>query len=105
LSNPVFPHSKEWTSGYDLAEGIDLLIHDSQYTDEMYKSRAGFGHSSLKHALQFAQLACVKAFVPFHHDPSHNDAQLDRMIERSVGELLPDFPVRPGMEGMEIEME
>jgi len=25
----------EWTSGYDLATGADLLIHDAQYTDEM----------------------------------------------------------------------
>jgi ribonuclease BN (tRNA processing enzyme) len=105
LGNRQFPQSKEWTSGYDLAAGVDLLVHDSQYTDEMYQSRAGFGHSSLKHALKFAQLACVQGFVPFHHDPSHNDRQIDRMIERAVGEILPDFPVRPGMEGLEIEME
>jgi phosphoribosyl 1,2-cyclic phosphodiesterase len=105
LGNRRFPQSKEWTSGHDLAEGVDLLIHDSQYSDEMYRTHAGFGHSSLKHALRFAELACVHSFMPFHHDPSHSDELLDRMVEQAVGELQPPFPVTPGQEGLVVELE
>jgi len=43
----TFPRSPEWTSGYALAEGADLLIHDTQYTREEYQARVGFGHSSI----------------------------------------------------------
>jgi len=98
----TFPHSKEWTSGFDLAEGADLLIHDSQYTTEEYRNRVGFGHSSLEQALGFAKLAEVKELITFHHDPSHSDEMIDRMLAESLGELRPDFKVTPGMEGLEI---
>lgn len=99
-----FPISSDWTSGYDLSEGADLLIHDSQYTTDEYNSRLGFGHSSITQALIFAQLAEVKEFVPFHHDPSHSDDMLDQMIAQSVGEIQPKFTVTPGMEGSVINV-
>jgi ribonuclease BN (tRNA processing enzyme) len=99
-----FPGGKAWTSGYALAEGADLLIHDAQYTEEMYQARVGFGHSSLRQALQFAQLAGVRQFVPFHHDPVHSDALLDHWIERTVAEFQPEFVVKPGMESLVIDV-
>jgi ribonuclease BN (tRNA processing enzyme) len=101
LSARQFPGSKEWTSGYSLAEGADLLIHDSQYTQEMYQDRVGFGHSSLVQALQFAGLAEVRQLVPFHHDPTHGDAMLDQWFERTLDELQPRFLVTPAQEGQE----
>jgi phosphoribosyl 1,2-cyclic phosphodiesterase len=99
LSGPTFPRSAEWTSGYDLAAGADLLIHDSQYNDEMYRTRMGYGHSSLGQAMQFARLASVKRFVPFHHDPVHSDDLIDRLIETAIAEHQPSFEVIPGKEG------
>jgi phosphoribosyl 1,2-cyclic phosphodiesterase len=99
LGAKTFPIDEDWTSGYALAEGADLLIHDSQYTIQEYKQRVGFGHSCLQHALRFAQLADVKQFVPFHHDPAHTDDMLDHMIENTVGEMQPKFSVTPGKEG------
>jgi len=98
----TFPRSKEWTSGFDLAEGVDLLIHDCQYTRAEYRDRVGFGHSSLEQALGFAKLAAVKQLVTYHHDPSHSDDMIDNMLAKTTGELRPDFRVTPGMEGLEI---
>lgn len=100
LSSPQFPGDKEWTSGYDLAAGSDLLIHDSQYTNEEYQQRYGFGHSSIEQAIQFAVLTGVKEFVPFHHDPAHNDAMLDQAIAEAIDTIDPPMPVAPGKEGM-----
>src|SRR4026209_2084816 len=39
----------EWVSGFEVADGVDVLIHDCQYTEEEYPDRAGFGHSSTHH--------------------------------------------------------
>ncbi|MCP3976866.1 MAG: MBL fold metallo-hydrolase [bacterium] len=72
-----FPRSAEWTSGAALAEGANVLIHDAQYTDEEYEERVGWGHSSFKHAVAFAELVGAKKMVTFHHDPSHSDDFLD----------------------------
>jgi phosphoribosyl 1,2-cyclic phosphodiesterase len=100
LGSPKFPGSKQWTSGYDLAQGADLLIHDAQYTDEEYRQRVGFGHSAIKHAIAFAELAGVKQLVTFHHDPDHSDDMLDHMTEETIAHLRPAFAVTPGREEM-----
>lgn len=98
-----FPLSPDWTSGYELAAGSDLLIHDAQFTDEEYKSRAGWGHSSLTHAFEFAALTGVKTFVPFHHDPAHTDEALDKLFNDAIELAQPGLTVIPGMEGATFE--
>jgi ribonuclease BN (tRNA processing enzyme) len=94
----------EWTSGHALAEDADLLIHDAQYTDEEYAERVGLGHSSLNHAFQFVALARVKHLVPFHHDPGHDDATLDRLMAEAVEHNRPSFQVTAAEEGAVFEM-
>jgi phosphoribosyl 1,2-cyclic phosphodiesterase len=100
-----FPRSPEWTSGYALAAGADLLIHDTQYSPEEYQARMGFGHSNMVQAFEFAALADVKRFVPFHHDPTHSDDQLDQMILDAMHKVAPSFGVTPGQEGTTINLE
>ncbi len=104
LGTSHFPHSKEWTSGYRLAEGSDLLIHDAQYTSPEYQARIGFGHSSIGQTFQFAGLTQVKKLIPFHHDPTHCDDDLDKMLENVIGEMQPSFEVVPGKEGTVVEV-
>lgn len=104
LAGRSFPHDTSWTSGYKLAEGADLLIHDTQYTEDEYRNRIGFGHSSIYHAFQFAGLCDVKHFAPFHHDPTHNDDSLDRMFAQTAQEMQPAYKVTPSREGLAIEV-
>ncbi len=84
LGNPKFAIDAEWTSGYALAKSADLLIHDSSYSEKEYKSRRGWGHSAMHHALLFAELAGVKRLELFHHDPSHDDDELLRLFHHHV---------------------
>jgi hypothetical protein len=63
----------EWLSGFVLADGVDTLVHDAQYTEEEYRDRRGFGHSSVAHAVAFAQASGADRLVLFHHDPMHSD--------------------------------
>jgi ribonuclease BN (tRNA processing enzyme) len=99
-----FPIDAEWTSGFDLAQKVDLLLHDAQYTREEYPRYVGWGHSSMHDALAFARLAGVKHLVPFHHDPGRDDAALDAAIGAAVADMHPDFPVTPAAEGRTFDL-
>ncbi len=69
----------EWISGYDLACGADLLIHDCQYDDDEYPHHIGWGHSRLTDTLTFARRVEAKRVLGFHHDPMHTDDFLDSL--------------------------
>jgi phosphoribosyl 1,2-cyclic phosphodiesterase len=90
--------SGDWTSGHGIATGVDLLIHDGQYTDDEYASRVGWGHSTFTQALDFARLCEVRQLVLFHHNPTHTDDDLDRLIQDAIERAAPSFPVTGGME-------
>jgi phosphoribosyl 1,2-cyclic phosphodiesterase len=61
--------------------GSDVLILDSQYTDQEYKAHIGWGHGSISSAVALALEAEVQTLVLFHHDPNHDDAMVDTMVE------------------------
>jgi ribonuclease BN (tRNA processing enzyme) len=77
----------EWISGYSLAEGVDVLIHDAQYGDGEYPDHIGWGHSCIEHVVEFARKAHVATLVLFHHDPYHDDDHLDA-LRVTAAELL-----------------
>jgi ribonuclease BN (tRNA processing enzyme) len=53
LGATEFPLDAAWTSGYALAEDVDLLFHDAQYGLDEYRRHVGWGHSALDHTLAF----------------------------------------------------
>jgi phosphoribosyl 1,2-cyclic phosphodiesterase len=67
----------EWISGWSLADGASLLIHDAQYTPDEYQGTRGWGHSMVADALAFARRCGAGRMALFHHDPTHDDARLD----------------------------
>lgn len=69
----------QWISGFDIANGSDLLYHDGQYTAEEYAAKIGWGHSSYHDALAFAYKANVKKLLIGHHDPNRSDGKLDEL--------------------------
>jgi phosphoribosyl 1,2-cyclic phosphodiesterase len=95
--------STDWISGFGLARQVDVLVHDSQYSEEEYPSRVGWGHSSIADAVLFAGIAAARRLVLFHHDPLHTDDELEGLAERA-GELWGDAGEPPTLahEGMEI---
>lgn len=102
LGVPKFPEAPAWTSGYDLARHADVLVHDSQYTEEEYKVRVGWGHSTFDHAVAFATLAEVGSLVTFHHDPSHTDDMLDQTMDQIMATQQLPFDLVPGRAGATI---
>ncbi len=74
----------EWISGFALAEGADLLIHDGQYADEEYEEHLGWGHSALSHslALRPADRGAAHAALPPRPDPLRRLARRARRCGR-----------------------
>jgi hypothetical protein len=79
-----FPLAPDWTSGFALAKGVGLLVHDAQYSTTEYADRVGWGHSAIEPALAFARLAGVRRLVTFHHNPAHRDADIERLTGEAV---------------------
>ncbi len=99
LSTDGHRPTPEWTSGYALAVDADLLVHDAQYTAEEYEDRMGWGHSRISDAVELARMATAKRLVTFHHDPAHDDAELDAMLADARLQAGEDLEVLPGREG------
>jgi len=63
-----------------LAEGVDVLIHDAQYTLEEFPARADFGHSAIDYAIELGRKAGAKSVMLYHHDPDRTDDALDQIV-------------------------
>ena len=75
----VLDDEPQWISGWALAARADLLLHDSQYTEEEYAQRLGWGHSSVNQAAAFSRAAGVRQLGMFHHDPMRSDRELEEL--------------------------
>jgi phosphoribosyl 1,2-cyclic phosphodiesterase len=67
----------------EFLHGSDLLFLDAQYTDEEYQQHIGWGHGSLSTTVAMAVDAKVRKLLLFHHDPDHDDAMIDQMVEQA----------------------
>src|SRR5512143_2151054 len=83
------------------AKDADLLIHDAQYTLDEYVSmpspRQGWGHSTAEMAVTVAQAAGVKRLALFHHDPLHDDDQVEAIGRRAQAQLPGAFIAVEGL--------
>jgi phosphoribosyl 1,2-cyclic phosphodiesterase len=64
----------------DLADGVDLLIHDSQHTASEYETKRHWGHCTVDYAVHVAREAGAHRLALFHHDPVHSDHDIDRIL-------------------------
>lgn len=65
-----------------LADGVDLLVHDAQYTAEELPTRGAFGHAAAEYAVCLAEAAGARQVLLFHHDPGRTDAEVDALERR-----------------------
>jgi phosphoribosyl 1,2-cyclic phosphodiesterase len=87
--------------------GVDLLIHDGMYSDELAEARSGWGHSTPRQAVELAAECGARRLVLFHHEPDHDDAAIDRLLEgaRTVAaRTAPTLRVDAAMEGLQLNL-
>lgn len=102
----VYSTDVEWDGTYDpscvaIARGADLLIHDAQYTSSDYKTKRGFGHSTIEMATGMARAADVGELILFHHEPTYDDDKLDWMEAEARKQFA---ATRSACEGLEIDL-
>lgn len=91
----------------DFFRGVDLLVADTQYTDEEYSQRRGWGHSSVSQVLDMAVAGQVKRIALFHHEPTHDDraqARIERMAKAQAKKLDRKLQVVMAREGMTLDV-
>jgi ribonuclease BN (tRNA processing enzyme) len=67
----------------ELCQDVDLLIHDGQYTEDEFSAKADWGHSTAAYAVHVAAETGAKRLLLTHHDPSHTDRELDRLLTQA----------------------
>lgn len=83
----------------------DILIIDSQYTAEEYKSHVGWGHSCVDDSVALALEAQVKTLFLFHHDPERSDEEVTQLVEHArqlVANANSTMNVEAAREGLEL---
>jgi phosphoribosyl 1,2-cyclic phosphodiesterase/CheY-like chemotaxis protein len=86
---------------------VDALIIDAQYEAAEYDRHIGWGHGCVDDAVALALKAGVRQLFLFHHDPDHDDARVDAMLEharRLVSEQKATLLVEAAREGDVVEL-
>jgi CheY-like chemotaxis protein/phosphoribosyl 1,2-cyclic phosphodiesterase len=89
-------------------QNADVVIHDAQYTPEEYPSKKNWGHSTYSYVAGIAVAAGVKRVFLTHHDPTHDDAFLDRIeasAKQVVASLGSSLDISCAREGFECSFE
>jgi len=79
-----------------IADAI-FLIHDAQYTDEIYKR--GWGHSTYNQVMMLAKDAGVKNVMFTHHDPHRGSDKFIDNVLRGMRKKFPEFNIKAAAEG------
>jgi phosphoribosyl 1,2-cyclic phosphodiesterase len=64
----------------ELSKDADVLVYDATYGVAEYRTHVGWGHSTWAEGVRFAKAANVKRLVLFHHDPAHDDSEVDELL-------------------------
>lgn len=85
-----------------LAAGVDLLLHDAQYTRAELAVKSTWGHAAADYTAHLAAAAGARRALLFHHDPWRTDpevAQICDDVSRRTG-----FGVEVAREGMVLDI-
>jgi len=72
----------------ELCAGADLVIHDAQFEPHEFALKADWGHCTVAYAVRVAAEAGAKRLALFHHDPSHGDEVVDRLLLEAQGHAV-----------------
>ncbi len=86
----------------EAARGANLLIMDSNNSTGELPKRKGWGHSTWMDCVAMAKRAQVRKLVLFHHDPFHDDEEVNKK-QRLAQELFPEAAC--SYEGMRVKVE
>lgn len=108
LSDHQQPHDGSFAvsdNARELVDGVDLLIHDAQYTPSEFARKSTWGHCTIDYALWLAEHCGVGTLALYHHDPTRTDEALDE-VGRSAEVAAADggFKAFAAHEGLTVDV-
>jgi len=91
----------------EFLDGCEVVVLDTQFTDEEYPQHLGWGHGSLSTVVSLALAARAQRLFLFHHDPEHDDRMIDDMVARARAQVATSgksLLVEAAREGAEIRL-
>jgi ribonuclease BN (tRNA processing enzyme) len=73
----------------ELANGVDILIHDSFWYAEDFDPALTFGHAAAEYAVGLAVAAGAGAVMLVHHRPDRTDSELEKLGAGLAGSPIP----------------
>ena len=99
-----YPVGADWRESLVRAlAGVEVLVHDAMYGEQMIRARAGWGHSTPRQAVDLAAAAGCARLLLFHYEPEHDDDTMDGIVADArayAGEVAPGLVVEAATEGM-----
>lgn len=87
---------------FEMVQGVEVLIHDAQYSrEELASGKRNWGHSAWEDVVDLALESQVKHLFLFHHDPDATDEQLNER-QFLAQQLFPNTTV--AREGLRIPL-
>lgn len=77
ISNTAHTPGKPDKKIIALMKDADVVIYDSFYSDEEFKSHSDLGHSTWQEGQRLCKAAGAKRLVAFQHNPEHDDQTLE----------------------------
>lgn len=81
----------------ELADGVDVLLHDAQFLAAEFPGVAYLGHAAIEYAVNLAAKAGAAQLVLFHHAPDRTDDALDAIVAAQSGAAVPVVAAADGM--------
>ncbi|MBF0154226.1 MAG: MBL fold metallo-hydrolase [Magnetococcales bacterium] len=63
---------------------VDVLIADTSYTPEEYKTKKGWGHGTYDTSIALARECGAKKLFFTHHEPTRSDAALEKVFQEAM---------------------
>lgn len=91
----------------ELCDGADLVIHDAQFDEDDFAVKSDWGHCTVDYAVHVAASAGAKRLALFHHDPAHDDDDVDMLLirARELGARRGLDEVLAASEGLTVSLE
>lgn len=64
--------------------GVDVLVMDSSFTPDEYKTKIGWGHGTFDNAMQLAHRVGAKTLFCTHHEPTRSDDALEAAFSAAL---------------------
>jgi ribonuclease BN (tRNA processing enzyme) len=78
-------------------DGVDVLIHDSQYLPSEADRYVGWGHSTWVNAVAMAKRVGASELILTSHEPSRSDDAVAAMVADAVAEFPNTVAAGPGL--------